>query len=61
MDALRRSWENTAEVGSIGVVVEAMDEPARAFYRHHEFTSLLDRPGKMFMAIDTIERAFRSL
>jgi len=61
IDALERSWKNTAEVGSIGVVVEAYDEAAQAFYRHHEFLSLLDRPGKMFMAMSTIEKAFRTL
>ena len=40
MDALYRSWKNTSEVASIGVVVEALGENARAFYLHHEFRSL---------------------
>jgi len=60
MDALHRSWRNTAEIGSIGVVVEAYDESARAFYRRHEFTSLLDRPDKLFLSMRTIEKAFRN-
>ena len=60
MDALYRSWKNTAEIGSIGVVAEAYDESARAFYRHHEFTSLADRADKMFLAMSTIEKAFRT-
>ena len=58
MDALHRSWRNTAEVASVGVVVEAMDETARAFYLHHEFVSLQDHPDKLFLAMATVEKAF---
>jgi predicted GNAT family N-acyltransferase len=57
MDALHRSWKVTAEVGSVGVVVEAMDESALAFYRHHEFHSLAGHPDKLFLAMATIEKA----
>jgi hypothetical protein len=42
MDALYRSWKNMSQVASIGVVAEALDENARAFYIHHEFRSLKD-------------------
>jgi hypothetical protein len=59
MDALHRSWRNTSEVASVGVVVEALDEAARAFYLHHEFVQLLDHPSKLFLAMSTIERAFK--
>ena len=58
MDALHRSWTNTAEVASIGVVVEAYDESAKAFYLHHEFLPLLDHPNKLFLAMTAIEKAF---
>jgi predicted GNAT family N-acyltransferase len=57
MDALNRSLKATAEVGSVGVVVEALDESARAFYRHHEFKSLPGHPDKLFLAMATIEKA----
>ena len=60
MDALYRSWRNTSEVASIGVVVEALDENARAFYLHHEFGSLGDHPDKLFLAMATIEKAFKA-
>jgi hypothetical protein len=43
----------------VGVVVEALDENARAFYLHHEFTSLRDHPDKLFLAMATIEKAFK--
>ena len=55
-DALQRRWKNTAEVASIGVVVEAVNEAARAIYLHHEFTSLLGHEGRMFISMDTIEK-----
>jgi predicted GNAT family N-acyltransferase len=60
MDALYRSWKNTSEVASVGVVVEALDENARAFYRHLEFQSLANHPDKLFLAMATIQKAFRA-
>ena len=59
MDALHRSSRNTSEVASVGVVVEALDETARAFYLHHEFAQLQDHPNKLFLAMATIERTFK--
>jgi GNAT superfamily N-acetyltransferase len=58
IDALHRSWKATAEVASVGVVVEALDESALAFYRHHEFTSMPGHPEKLFLSMLTIEKAF---
>ena len=60
MDALYRSWRNTAEVASVGVVVEALDESARVFYRHHEFIPMVDHPNKLFLAMATVEKAFKT-
>jgi len=57
VDALERSWRNTAEVGSIGVIVDALDDRARGFYRHHEFIELRDRPNRLFRSMTEIERA----
>ncbi len=59
MDALYRSWSNTSEVASIGVVVEALHKTARAFYLHYQFEELLDHPNKLFLSMTTIERAFK--
>jgi len=58
MDALYRSWKNTAEVASIGVVAEAIDEKARSFYLRHEFIALAGHPRKLFIAMATIQKAF---
>jgi hypothetical protein len=58
MDALRRSWENTVQIASVGVVAEAYDDVAREFYLHHEFLSIPEFPRKLFIAMKTIEKAF---
>ncbi len=58
MDALWRSWKNTKQVASAGVVAEAIDAAALEFYRHHEFASLAEHPQKLFIAMATIEKAF---
>ena len=58
MDALLRSWRNTAEVASVGVVAEAYNEAVRGFYLRHEFIPLLDQSRKVFIAMSTIQKAF---
>lgn len=59
MDALYRSWKSTADVASVGVVAEAKDDQARSFYLRHEFISLAEHPRKLFLAMTTIQKAFR--
>lgn len=60
MDALHRSWRSTKAVASVGVLVEALDEAARAFYVHHEFIPLLDRHSRLLLPMATIEKVFRA-
>jgi predicted GNAT family N-acyltransferase len=60
MDALYRSLRSTSEVASVGVVVEALDDAALEFYRHHEFRSLADRPNRLFLPMLTIEKAYKA-
>jgi hypothetical protein len=59
-DALHRSWRNTSEVASVGAVVDALDEDARAFYLHHEFQSPTDHPANLFLAMVTVEKALKA-
>lgn len=59
MDALYRSWKNTTQVASVGVVAEAIDNSAREFYLHHEFVPLAEHHRKLFISMKTIEKAFR--
>jgi GNAT superfamily N-acetyltransferase len=58
MDALFRSWKSSAAVASVGVVAEAMNDAARAFYVRHGFLPLADQPRKLFLAMRTIQKAF---
>lgn len=58
MDALHRSWKNSSQVASVGVVAEAVDETARTFYLHHEFVPLTEHARKLFIAMKTIQKAF---
>jgi len=60
MDALFRSWKNTTEVASVGIIAEAINEAARKFYLHHEFIPLPEHAQKLFIAMKTIDKAFAS-
>lgn len=57
MDALRRSLDASRQLGSCGVVVDAKDEDAAAFYRKYGF---LDFPNtrRMFLSMGTIGKLF---
>lgn len=60
MDALHRSWRNTVQVGSVGVVAEAYNEAASAFYLNHEFQPVEDHRKKVLLSMKTIEQLFGS-
>jgi predicted N-acetyltransferase YhbS len=53
-DALKRSLDNTRTVGSAAVVVDAIDDSARAFYEHFGFLRLPDQPFRLFLPMQTI-------
>jgi hypothetical protein len=38
-------------------LVEAKDDPAAAFYRHHGFIALSDAPMKLFLPLATVNKA----
>jgi predicted GNAT family N-acyltransferase len=58
LDALHRSWRNTTEIASVGVVAEAIDDAARQFYLHHEFRSISDNSRKVFLAMGVLQKIF---
>jgi GNAT superfamily N-acetyltransferase len=58
MDALHRSWKNSAQVASLGVIAEAIDDSARSFYLYHEFVPLPEHSRKLFIAMRTLQRVF---
>lgn len=57
MDALKRSYFTSMQVGSMAVIVDPLDEEAIKFYERYDFILLPDS-GKMFLPIATIAQLF---
>lgn len=57
LDALKRSYDATSNLGSMAVVVDPIDQEAKEFYTKYGFTLLPDS-GRMFMPMATIEQLF---
>ena len=55
VDALKRSFEASKQLGSFAVVVDPIDEAAEAFYKKYGFISLPDS-GKMFIPMKYLEQ-----
>lgn len=55
-DALARSLRVSQEIASIGVVVDAIDDAARAFYERYGFVRLMDDERRLILPMGTIER-----
>ena len=54
-DALMRAARS--EIAAHALIVDAKDEAALAFYRHHSFIALPDAPLTVFLPLDTVRRA----
>lgn len=57
IDALKRSYYVSQEIGSMAVIVDPIDEGALKFYQKYGFILLPDS-GKMFLGMKTIEGLF---
>lgn len=57
IDALKRSYEISQEIGSFAVVVDPIDEEAEKFYKKYDFIKLPDS-GKMFISTKTLQELF---
>jgi len=57
MDALRRSYEASLEIGSLAVVVDPINQEAMEFYRKYDFTLLPDS-GKMMIGMKILGELF---
>ena len=53
-DALDRSARS--EIAAFAMIVDAKDEAAAAFYRHHGFIVLPDSPLALFLPLATVQR-----
>ena len=58
-DALERAARS--EIAAFSLVVDAKDESAAAFYRHHSFIALPDSPLTLFLPLATVPPSFRGL
>ncbi len=57
IDALKRSYELSQEIGSFAVVVDPIDDEAEEFYKKYDFIKLPDSE-KMFIATKTLQELF---
>ena len=58
LDALRRAWQVTSQIGSLWVIVDAGSDRARRFYARYGFLSLPDSPMRLFLPMNSIEGLF---
>jgi GNAT superfamily N-acetyltransferase len=56
LDALHRCA--TSEIASFAVVVDAIDDEARAFYLHESFLPLPDSPYRLFRRVSDVKALF---
>lgn len=57
VDALKRSYLLTKDIGSYAVIVDPLDANAKSFYSKYGFIELPDS-GKMFLPMKTINQLF---
>lgn len=60
-DALKRAHDQRAHIGSMAVVVDALNDEARAFYEYHEFRQFSDDPFRLFVTMKTIGELFNDM
>ncbi|MBF0555512.1 MAG: GNAT family N-acetyltransferase [Nitrospirae bacterium] len=58
VDALRRSLISTEQIGSVAVIVDAMDDKAKAFYEHFQFVPLVNHSHRLFLPMAVIKAYF---
>ena len=61
MGALKRALEHSRNIASAAVVVDAIDENARAFYRRYGFIDIPNHPNRLFMPMKTVAQLFRDM
>jgi ribosomal protein S18 acetylase RimI-like enzyme len=59
MDALYRTLQHSREVASAGVIVDAKDAAALAFYKKYGFLELPRIERRLFLPMGTLEELFR--
>lgn len=57
LDALKRAYNTSKQVGSMAVIVDTLDEQTVKFYQKYDFVRLPDS-GKMFLPMETVAKLF---
>lgn len=55
LDALRRARDASQVIASFAVIVDAMNDRARAFYEHYQFQPITGDGLRLFIPIQTIK------
>lgn len=58
IDALQRIVTASQEIAVKYIIVDAMDDDARNFYKHYEFIELPEQDLKLFLPIETVKHVF---
>ncbi|MEA5421570.1 GNAT family N-acetyltransferase [Spirulina sp. CCNP1310] len=58
IDALKKSWHTAQQVGSLAVIVEALDAPALNFYQKYGFQPFQQEPMKLYLPMQSIDKLF---
>ena len=58
INATKNSFEQSKKIGSLAVVVDALDEKAKKFYEHYGFISLPEKPLKLVMSMKTVAKRY---
>jgi predicted GNAT family N-acyltransferase len=58
MGALKRALEHSRNIASVAVVVDAIDEHARAFYIRYGFIEVPNHPNRLFVTMKTVAQLF---
>jgi GNAT superfamily N-acetyltransferase len=61
MGALKKALEHSRNIASLAVVVDAIDEKARAFYRAYGFIDVPEHPNRLFIPMPTVAQLFSSV
>jgi GNAT superfamily N-acetyltransferase len=57
IDALKRSFGISNEIGSFGIIIDPIDDDAKSFYKKYDFIELPDSK-KMFISTHTLKELF---
>lgn len=58
MGALKRALKHSRNIASVAVVVDAIDENARGFYRRYGFIDIPTHSNRLFMPMKTVAQIF---